>query len=56
VNVDGVHSEFVKATGNSSEGLGWQKGTLLINFQFDGANKDGGTITAYAHNVTVLRW
>ena len=56
VNFDGVHSEFVNATVNSAEGLGWQKGTLLINFQLDGANKDGGTITAYAHNVTVLRW
>jgi hypothetical protein len=56
VNVDGVHSEFVNATVNSAEALGWQKGTLLINFQLDGASKDGGTITAYAHNVTVLRW
>ena len=56
VNLDGVHSEFVNATVNSAEALGWQKGTLLINFQLDGANKDGGTITAYAHNVTVLRW
>ena len=56
VNLDGVHSEFVNATVNSAEALGWQKGTLLINFQLDGASKDGGTITAYAHNVTVLRW
>jgi hypothetical protein len=56
VNLDGVHSEFVNATVNSAEALGWQKGDLLINFQLDGANKDGGTITAYAHNVTVLRW
>ena len=55
VNVDGVHSEFNHATGNSAEPLGWQKGTLLINFQLDGASKDSGTITAYAHNVTVLR-
>jgi hypothetical protein len=56
VNVDGVHSEFAKASGNAAEALGWQKGTLLINFQLDGASKDSGTITAYAHDVTVLRW
>ena len=40
VNLDGAHSEFVNATVNSAEALGWQKGTLLINFQLDGANKD----------------
>lgn len=56
VNVDGTHSEFNNATGKSAEHLGWQKGTLLINFQIDGASKSSGTITAYAHQVTVFRW
>jgi hypothetical protein len=56
VNFDGTHSEFQNATGNSAEGLGWAKGTLLINFQLDGASKDSGTIKAYIHELTVLRW
>ena len=56
VNFDGTHSEFLNATGNSAEGLGWAKGTLLINFQLDGASKDSGTITAYIHELAVLRW
>jgi hypothetical protein len=56
VNVDGAHNVFSNAKGDSARSLGWQKGTLLINFQLDGANKDSGTIQAYAHEVTVLRW
>jgi hypothetical protein len=56
VNFDGTHSEFQNATGGSAEHMGWQKGTLLINFQLDGASKDSGTIQAYAHELTVLRW
>jgi hypothetical protein len=56
VNLDGAHSEFQNATGNSAEFAGWQNGTLLINFQLDGAKKDSGTITAYIHELTVLRW
>jgi hypothetical protein len=56
VNVDGTHNVFINAKGDSARSLGWGKGTLLINFQLDGANKDGGTIQAYAHELTVLRW
>jgi hypothetical protein len=56
VNLDGTHSEFQKATGNSAESAGWHPGTLLINFQLDGASKDSGTIRAYVHELTVLRW
>jgi hypothetical protein len=56
VNLDGTHSEFQNATGNSAERAGWQPGTLLINFQLDGASKDSGTIRAYVHELTVLRW
>jgi hypothetical protein len=56
VNLDGAHSEFANATVNSAEALGWQKGTLLINFQLDGASKESGTVTAYVHDVTVVRW
>jgi hypothetical protein len=56
VNFDGTHSDFTNAVGNSAEALGWEHGTLLINFQLDGADKDGGSITAYVHKLTVLRW
>jgi hypothetical protein len=56
VNVDGTHSVFKNATGNSAESLGWQKGDLLINFQLDGANAGSGSITAYIHKMTIFRW
>lgn len=56
VNVDGTHSVFKNATAFSAEKLGWAKGDLLINFQLDGYNTGGGSITAYAHGVTVFRW
>lgn len=56
VNVDGTHSVFKNATGYSAEKLGWAKGDLLINFQLDGANSGGGSITAYIHKMTIFRW
>jgi hypothetical protein len=56
VNFDSTHSDFKDATGVSAEALGWAKGDLLINFQLDGAAKDSGAITAYAHKLTVYRW
>jgi hypothetical protein len=56
VNVDGTHSVFKNATGNSAESLGWARGDLLINFQLDGANSGGGSITAYIHKMTIFRW
>lgn len=56
VNVDGAHHVFSNAKGNSARSLGWQRGTLLINFQLDGYNKSSGSITAYIHKMTVFRW
>jgi hypothetical protein len=56
VTFDETHSDFNNATGNSAEELGWAKGTLLLNFQLDGAVKGSGAITAYVHKMTVLRW
>jgi hypothetical protein len=56
VNVDETHSTFINATGTSAESLGWAKDDLLINFQLDGADKKSGSITAYVHKLTVLRW
>jgi hypothetical protein len=55
VNVDGTHRVFNNATVNAAEHLGWAKGTLLINFQLDGANSSG-SITAYIHKMTIFRW
>jgi hypothetical protein len=54
-NVDGTHSVFQNATVNSALALGWETGTLLINFQLDGASAGSGVITAYIHELAVLR-
>jgi hypothetical protein len=56
VNVDGKHSTFSHATGVGAEHLGWQKGTILLNFQIDGANTGSGSVTAYIHKMTIFRW
>jgi hypothetical protein len=56
VNLDGAHHVFKNATVNAAESLGWAKGTLLINFQLDGANAGSGSITAYIHKMTIFRW
>jgi hypothetical protein len=56
VNVDGKHSTFSHATGVGGGYLGWQKGTILINFQLDGASSGSGSATAYIHKMTVFRW
>jgi hypothetical protein len=55
VNFDTTHSDFQNSTGDSAEALDWAKGDLLINFQLDGAAKDSGAITAYAHKLTIYR-
>jgi hypothetical protein len=56
VGVDGVYSNFQNAVGDSAMNLGWQKGTLLINFQIDGANPGSGSNTLYTDKLTVYRW
>jgi hypothetical protein len=56
VNVDGKHSAFSHATGAGAGYLGWQKGTILINFQMDGASSSSGSATAYIHKMTIFRW
>jgi hypothetical protein len=56
VNVDGTHSVFKNATVNAAEHLGWVPGTLLINFQLDGASSGSGSITAFIHKMTIFRW
>jgi hypothetical protein len=56
VNLDGAHHAFSNATVNAAEHLGWAPGTLLINFQLDGASAGSGSITAFAHKMTVFHW
>jgi hypothetical protein len=56
VNLDGAHHGFSNATVAASEHLGWAPGTLLINFQLDGASGGSGSITAFAHKMTVFHW
>lgn len=56
VNFDGAHHAFNNAKVFSAEKLGWPKGLLLVNFQLDGFNRGSGSITAFVHNMTVVRW
>ena len=56
VNLDETYSDLQNATGNSAQSLGWAKGDLLINLQFDGSSAASGTITAYADKIIVYRW
>jgi hypothetical protein len=56
VNLDGAHHVFSNAKGNSARSMGWEKGTLLINFQIDGASTGSGSVTAYIHRLMVFRW
>jgi hypothetical protein len=56
VNLDETYSNLLNATGNSAASLGWAKGDLLINLQFDGSSAGSGTITAYTDKVIVYRW
>jgi hypothetical protein len=56
VSVDGTYSDFQNATGDSASGLGWGAGTLLLNFQLDGASTGSGTMSAYMNKLTIYRW
>lgn len=56
VNLDGTQSNFQNANGYSGLSLGWARGDLLVNFQLDGSNADGGSITAFVHKMTVASW
>jgi hypothetical protein len=56
VNLDGSHKVFTNATYNAAEHLGWQPGTLQVNYQMEGHNSGSGSITAYIHKMTIQRW
>jgi hypothetical protein len=52
--LDGVESP-INETVNSDFALGWAAGTLITNFQVDGAGANGSA-TLYLDNLTIYRW
>jgi len=52
--LDGVESP-INQTVNSDFALGWAGGTLVTNFQVDGAGASGSA-TLYLDNLTIYRW
>jgi Chitobiase/beta-hexosaminidase C-terminal domain len=52
--LDGVESP-INQTVNSDFTLGWAAGTLVTNFQVDGAGASGSA-TLYLDNLTIYRW
>jgi hypothetical protein len=52
--LDGVESP-INQTVNSDFTLGWAAGTLITNFQVDGAGANGSA-TLYLDNLTIYRW
>ena len=52
--LDGVESP-INETVNSDFTLGWAAGTLVTNFQVDGAGASGSA-TLYLDNLTIYRW
>ena len=52
--LDGVEYD-INATVNSDFTLGWAAGTLITNFQVDGAGASGSA-TLYLDNLTIYRW
>lgn len=56
VNLDGAHHVFSYNKNVGGRYMGWQKGTLLINYQLDGASSGSGSITSYIHKLVVFRW
>lgn len=56
VNFDGNMRYFSNAVGGSGLYLGWAKGALLLNLQFDGASSSNGYIKAYVDKMVMHRW
>jgi hypothetical protein len=52
--LDSVESP-INETVNSDFTLGWAAGTLITNFQVDGAGASGSA-TLYLDNLTIYRW
>jgi hypothetical protein len=56
VNLDGTHHVFSGAKAYASRSLGWQPGSVLTNFQIDGASTSSGSVTAYIHSMKFYHW
>lgn len=56
VNLDGSHQVFSGATRGAAQSLGWGPGVLLVNYQIEGNNAGGGSVTSFIHKMTVIRW
>jgi hypothetical protein len=56
VAIDGNKRYFSNAVGFSGLNLGWARGDLLINLQFDGASSSSGYIKAYIDKLFIQRW
>jgi hypothetical protein len=53
--LDGVKTT-IGVTVHSARSMGWRKGSLVTNFQLDGANSTSGSATVYVDKLTVSRW
>ena len=53
--LDGVKTN-IGVTVHSARSMGWQKGSLVTNFQLDGANSTSGSATVYVDKLNVTRW
>lgn len=56
VDLDGKHSTFSGASSNAALSLGWAKGSLVTNYQIDGAYSGSGSVTSYVHNMAYYHW
>ncbi len=56
VAFDGYKRYFSNAVGQSGLYLGWAKGSLVLNLQFDGSSYNSGYIKAFVDNMHVDRY
>ena len=56
ISFDGKYNDLQNANGPNGRDLGWQVGTLLINFQIDGPSQGSGKNVIYTDKLYVWRW
>ena len=56
VVLDGNRSNFYNTTSPGGMWLGWAGGSLLANYQIDGAYSGSGSVNSYIHKTTIYRW
>jgi len=56
VTLDGVTNTFANGTRMSSHFAHWAPGVTNTQFQIEGSSPSTGTVTAYAHKLTIYRW